>query len=178
MYDIHLFRPPEDIESLRNTLVPQGIEISAENGQSAGYLGLNLDFLEVTATLYHCQRAGARGTPVPIKYRDRKTRISKAMASKVAEPYLWETVRYNNPELRFDPPFLASEQPMWYVFTIKSEFIPKRGNVFFFAHVDVLDGHLWEIEEENSHYHPLRERMYRLHYGQDSPRVFLLPEQK
>jgi hypothetical protein len=125
MYDIYLFRPPKAIESLRNTLAPQGIEISAENGQSAGYLGLNLDFLEVTAIMFLLRQQGLTGMEVPIKYRDDEPKISKEKALKIADPLLWEEVRGNNPEFHFAPPFLASKQPMWYVVIIKSAFIPE-----------------------------------------------------
>lgn len=106
---------------------------------------------------------------VPLMYRDSEPKVSQEEAAKIADPFLWEEALRNNPEYHFDPPFLSREHPMWYVFTIKSEFIPKRGNILFFAFIDVLDGHLWEPEEEKYFYYPFRERMYRLRSGQDKP---------
>jgi hypothetical protein len=169
LYDIYLFKAPEDDESVRKTLELKAIKLSSRNNPLSGYLGLNQEFLETTSTLYIFQRAGARGMSVPVQYRDTNRKITKQEATKIAEPFLWEKTQCHHPEYHFDPPFLASEQPMWYIFTIKSEFLPKKGKTHYFAHVDLLDGHIWESEEERYFFKPFEIRMYRLRSGQDKP---------
>jgi hypothetical protein len=168
-WDVYLFTSPENPKLIRDALENRGLTLPLQDEYLKGYLGFKLDFLEVTATHYLFQLGRATGMSVPLIYRDNEPKVSKEEAAKIAEPFLWGEVRRNNSEYHFDPPFLSREHPMWYVFTIKSEFIPKRGYCLFFAFVDVLDGHIWEPEEEKYFYYPFSERMYRLRSGQDKP---------
>jgi hypothetical protein len=75
MNDIYLYRPPENFVMIKEILEAGGIQLHSRDVELQGYLGLNLEFEDVTATLYLLQKAGATGEVVPVIYRDSEREV-------------------------------------------------------------------------------------------------------
>ena len=111
------------------------------------YLGLDLAQQAAEEVLELLRAAKAHGESVPVVYREAKVSPQDALPRAEAEIQRRQ-VKYF-PGYAFEPVLLVRDDPRWWTFAAGSPQLQNEGLIpgAVFAHVDKLDGHLWQDDE-------------------------------